>query len=272
MKIKPARSILGFYSAEGDPEAAFQAVRAASRGRAFLFTSNQPVKPGGRAIERYAALRLEGEFLIAVETGPSDVENVVKRFQTTGSPAVFVLREDFEDFPVPGSDAILDFGKSGLRAILPRLNENEAALDVARCDLMEAARLGHALTAAAEWLLDNAYLIRTQIAEIRRHLPRNSSKILQELAPIYNLAEKLVASTENSLTEANITDWLRNQQATTPLTIAELWFFPLLLRMALIEALTAARLARQPSPTIARDRIFLGEPAGCRRASRAGGV
>ncbi len=233
MKAKPLRSILAFYSADGEPEAAYRAVREAHRGRVFFFRPDHPFQPARRPIERYAALRLEGEYLVAIEAAPSDVEPVVKQLQSTGSPAVFVLREDL----APDSEPAVDPSHAGSRLILPRLHDNEVALDLSRRDLMEAARLGHALTAAAEWLLDNAYLIRTQIAEIRRHLPRHSSKIFPGLAPVYRLAEKLVASTEHALTEANIADWLRDSQAATPLTIADLWFFPLLLRMALIEAL-----------------------------------
>ena len=232
MKAK-ARSILGFYSAEGEPETAYQALRDAKRGRVFFFRPDQPFHPGRRPIERYDALRLEGEYLLAVEAEPADVEAVVKGLQSTGSPAVFVLREDVTDGSEPSSDS----SETRSRGVLNRLRDNERALDMARGDLMEAARLGHALTAAAEWLLDNAYLVRTQIAEIRRHLPRHSAKILPTLAPVYDLAERLVAGTEHALTEADITDWLRDYQKTTPLTIPELWFFPLLLRMAIIEAL-----------------------------------
>ena len=44
---------------------------------------------------------------------------------------------------------------------------------------------------------------------------------------------------------ANITECLRQYQTAAPLTIAELWFFPLLLRMALFESL--ARLASRVS-------------------------
>ena len=135
---------------------------------------------------------------------------------------------------------------------LARLRESELALEAARRDLLEAARLGHAMTAAAEWLLDNAYLIRTQIAETRRHLPRDYPKLLPGLRArytcpdVYDLAEHLVAGADHALNEANITECLRQYQTVTPLTIAELWFFPLLLRMALFESLAslATRVSR----------------------------
>ena len=130
--------------------------------------------------------------------------------------------------------------------MLPRLRENELTLEASRRDLAEAARLEHALTAAAEWLLDNGHLIRTQIAEIRRHLPRDHQKILPAGASgdpyIYDLAKELVAHTDYYVNEANILECLRAYQQVAPLTIAELWSFPLMLRIALIAELTQLAL------------------------------
>ena len=99
------------------------------------------------------------------------------------------------------------------------------------------------MTAAAEWLLVNAYLIRTQIAETRRHLPRDYPNLVPGLRArptcpeVYDLAAGLVKGTDHSLNEGNITECLRQYQTTAPLTIAELWLFPLLLRLALFESL-----------------------------------
>ncbi len=195
-----------------------------------MFGPGGATRVGTRPIERYAALRLEGETLIAVEAELPQVEASVRLLRATGSPAVFVLSEGSETSTPPPSEDLN-------RLIFARLNENAIALDVAHRDLLETVRLGHTLTAAAEWMLDNAYLVRTQISEIRRNLPRNYSKNLSELAPGYHLASELVARSDNALTEGTIQDWLKECQTTQPLTIAELWFFPLLLRMALIEAL-----------------------------------
>ena len=60
------------------------------------------------------------------------------------------------------------------KEILSRLSHCESELETVRGGLSEAARLDHTLTASAEWLLDNAYLTRTSIAEIRRSLPTKS--------------------------------------------------------------------------------------------------
>ena len=77
------------------------------------------------------------------------------------------------------------------------------AIERARADLAEAARLDYGITHAAEWLLDNAYLIRSHIADIRHNLPDNHNKILPVLADtscpvrlrIYHLAAELICRT-----------------------------------------------------------------------------
>jgi cyclic beta-1,2-glucan synthetase len=135
-------------------------------------------------------------------------------------------------------------------SILARLRKDELTLEESRSVLAEAVRLEHVLAAAAEWLLDNGYLIRTQIAEIRRHLPRKYHQILSAGDSgepyVYELARELAANSDYSLNELNIQDCLRRYQEVAPLTIAELWSFPLLLRVALIEALAclAERISR----------------------------
>ena len=239
MKGMPLRFVLAIYSAgEGDPEAALKDLHSAGSKTAFLFGGGDAEsKIGKRPIARYSHLRLDGETILAVEAQPPEVEVVVQRLQNSGSPAIFVLHEEIASGsatrPEPPS-------------MFARLEENEHALDLARRDLAEAVRMGHALTAAAEWILDNAYLIRTQIAEIRRNLPQNYSRNLAALEPGYDLAKELVVRSDQSLNENNITEWLRQSQAAKPLTIAELWFFPLLLRMALIDSLRelASRVRR----------------------------
>ena len=264
--------VLAFYSGEEEgPEAAYREVRKASGGRAFLFGPKSEPRTGASAIDRYSALRLEGETLVAAEVSAENIESIVRQLQDVGSPAVFVLRQDLANLVHSLPDATLEPTLTGsarefarrcaergmapdkareeqsLKTIFAELEENEKALDAARRDLVEAARLGHALTAAAEWLLDNTYLIRTQIAEIRRHLPRRYSTILPTLAQTRESARELVERSDHSLSEDDISEWLREYQTVAPLAIAELWLFPLLLRLALVQVLR--RLASRVSRT-----------------------
>jgi cyclic beta-1,2-glucan synthetase len=269
---RSTRVILGFYSSRYvDAEKASQTIGASAGGRVRLFSGNgtrNGTKPRPGAEAHYSALRLEGESLVVAEAAPAKVQAIVQQLQSVGLPAVFVLRENFANLACTpeGSDAsVVGLPKDAVRSaaerptkpdrskrsILARLRESELALEAARRDLLEAARLGHPTTAPADWLLDNAYLIRTQIAETRRHLPRDYPKLLPGLRAqytcpdVYDLAEQLVAEADHTLNETNITECLRQYQTVAPLTIAELWFFPLLLRMALFESL--ARLASRVS-------------------------
>ncbi len=264
------RVILGFYSSEQvDAAKAYQTLGESAGGRVHLFSGNG-TKPQPGAEAHYSALRLEGESLVVAEAPPAEVPVIVKRLQSVGLPVVFVLSENLGSLsaaPQP-SEAPVSWLPEDVarrcaerptepkpdrskRSILARLRESELRLDGARRDLLEAARLGHTMTAAAEWLLDNAYLIRTQIAETRRHLPRDYPKLLPGLRAsytcpdVYDLAEHLVEGADHALDATNITECLRQYQTVAPLTIAELWFFPLLLRMALFESL--ARLASRVS-------------------------
>ena len=271
MKNRSVRAVLGFYPAEeGNPEKAYEAVRTPSWGRVCLFRPDGTAVPAAREFSRrYSALRLDGEYLVMAEAAPEKVHAIVELLRGAGSPAVFVLREDptipqaiETQTEPPGPGRLEDFarkyaerrgktGKQRLR-ILSRLRDHEVTLEAACRDLAEAARLDHALTAAAEWLLENAYLVHTHIAEIRRNLPRDYPRIMPGFASghgyahVLELAQELVAHTDCSLNQSNISDCLRACQTVAPLTMAELWIFPLLLRMALIEALTslAVRVSR----------------------------
>jgi cyclic beta-1,2-glucan synthetase len=195
-------------------------------------------------LARYAALRLEGETLVTVETKARNVESVVNAMRLAGTPAIFAIRPDVE---VQGSVEIEWKEPPSLnrRAILARLRECKLELDTARGDLREAARLDHALTKAAEWILDNSYLIHTQLNEVRRHLPRDVSpktSTSEGGSDVDRLARDLTAKTAFAVNEENIRIFLKEAQATRPLTIGELWAFPLFLRIALIEALAALAL------------------------------
>jgi cyclic beta-1,2-glucan synthetase len=271
MHRKPICVVLGFYPETATAEESFREIRGVGVGRACL------LKPDGTLVGppalslRYSALRLAAESLIAVETEPAKVEIVAGRLRQAGAPAVFVLRPLATGISPPilvseplGGERLRAFmvdlarqhGKPGeptadRQRLLERLRESELAIDTARNDLMETARLGHAVTAAAEWLLDNYYLVRTHGSDIRRDLPRRYSRILPTLPfrqgslRVGEVAQELVHGTDHSLTKANITEALRAYQTVEPLAIAEIWAFPLLLRLALLEAL--ATLATQVS-------------------------
>src|SRR6266446_5270735 len=130
-----------------------------------------------------------------------------------------------------------------------RLVENAAhlehALEWANASLTMSAEAHHAFTLSAEWLLDNAYLIREQVADLRKSLPQKYYGKLPLIASgpgaglprVYRVAAEMVAETDGAVEPEIIRRFLAAFQAITPLDIGELWALPLMLRLQLLECI-----------------------------------
>ena len=137
--------------------------------------------------------------------------------------------------------------------LIVRLNENEGIL-VQTYDLVtEAAKRKRRNSPAAEWLLDNFYLIEEQIRMARRHLPPSYSQELPWLARgpaathprVYGIALELISHVDGHVDSGSLNGFLAAYQSVAPLKLGELWAVPIMLRLALIENLrrVAARVA-----------------------------
>ena len=130
-------------------------------------------------------------------------------------------------------------------SFLHRLLEIEDALEWANMSLTMSAEAHHAFTLSAEWLLDNAYLIREQVTDLRKSLPQKYYGKLPLIASgpgaglprVYHVAAEMVAETDGALEPEIIRRFLVAFQAITPLDIGELWALPLMLRLQLLECL-----------------------------------
>jgi cellobiose phosphorylase len=137
--------------------------------------------------------------------------------------------------------------------LMPRLDENEAVLVQTYDIITVAVNRGRRIVPAAEWLLDNFYLIEEQIRTARRHLPRSYSKELPGLASgpwasyprVYGIALELIAHVDGRVDANSLNSFIAAYQAIKPLKLGELWAVPIMLRLALIENLrrVAARVA-----------------------------
>ncbi len=142
---------------------------------------------------------------------------------------------------IPVSRAAKPRGPSFLR----RLREIEGALEWANASLTMSAEVHHAFTLSAEWLLDNAYLIREQVTDLRRSLPQKyygelpliASGPQMGLPRVYHVASEMVAESGGALEPEIIRKFLVAFQEITPLDIGELWALPLMLRLQLLECL-----------------------------------
>ena len=109
-------------------------------------------------------------------------------------------------------------------------------------DLSLAGRLEETTSPAAEWLLDNEYVVESNARDVQLNLPQRYFRQLPVLAVsglprIYSLADELVSHTELRIDNEPIEGFLEAYQAAHPLTIGELWAFPQMLRIALIEGI-----------------------------------
>jgi cyclic beta-1,2-glucan synthetase len=131
------------------------------------------------------------------------------------------------------------------RALEPRLDANARLLEAAYRTFSGDVRRGEFVTPATEWILDNYHLVAGEIHDVRRNLPRGYYRELPKLATRevagvargYALALELVRHSDSRLDRTQLVRFLGSFQAVAPLTIGELWAWPSLLRLALIENL-----------------------------------
>ncbi len=129
--------------------------------------------------------------------------------------------------------------------LLPRLADNERVLLTAYDVVTAAGASEQRIVPAEAWLLDNFYLIEQQISLARRHLPRGYSRQLPQLADgisagfprIYDLALELISHMDGRVDSDNVTQFVVAYQTSEPLKLGELWAFPIMLRLALLENL-----------------------------------
>ena len=137
------------------------------------------------------------------------------------------------------------------RDTFPRFDDNVRVLRTAYRLLADDVRTGQFVGSAGDWLLDNFYLVTSEIADIRRNLPRTYSRALPALASpahagharVYTLAVELVRHSDSRLDRHQLVQFLNSYQRVAPLSIGELWAWPSMLKLALIENLR--RLAEE---------------------------
>ena len=134
-------------------------------------------------------------------------------------------------------EEIQESGRGMKQLLLNQLKKSAKILSKIRHNVAEAEHLEQTITASAEWLLNNTYVIQGNIEEVQRNLPK---KFYQELPKvmkgkdiglprIYVVARELIQCCANKLSRDNITAFLNSYQTIDPLTIGELWALPLML-------------------------------------------
>jgi cyclic beta-1,2-glucan synthetase len=137
------------------------------------------------------------------------------------------------------------------RRVFQRFDDNVRVLRQVYRALADDGQRGEFVTPAAEWLLDNYHLVASEIGDIRRNLPRGYYRELPRLASreflgnarAYALAVELIRHSDSRLDRQQMVRYLDAFQTVAPLTIGELWAWPSMLKLALVENLR--RLAEE---------------------------
>jgi len=114
----------------------------------------------------------------------------------------------------------------GSNRLLARLDENEQILR-AYNHATQAVDQTRLVTHAAEWLLDNFYLIEEQIQMARRHLPRGYSRELPRLRSgpsaglprVYDLELELISHVDAQVDAEPMRDFVAGYQTVAPLKL-----------------------------------------------------
>ena len=136
--------------------------------------------------------------------------------------------------------------------LITRLSENEKVLQSTYDEVAAAVAKNRRIAPAAEWLLDNFYLLEEQIHSTRRLLPRSFSQELPRLTNgpaadyprVYTIALELISHADGRVDSQALDAFIAAYQSQVPLQLGELWALPLMFRLALIENLrrVAARI------------------------------
>jgi len=101
---------------------------------------------------------------------------------------------------------------------------------------------------AAEWLLDNFYVVQQALRQVEedmpggyyRQLPKLKEGPLQGFPRIYAVAREIAHENNARLDLERVQRFIDTYQQVTPLTMGELWALPTMLRLSAIETLATA--------------------------------
>jgi cyclic beta-1,2-glucan synthetase len=129
--------------------------------------------------------------------------------------------------------------------LLKRLRESRHWVRRICADLGAASRLEQKATPAADWILDNEYVLEGNVRDVLVNLPGSFYRQLPILASdpyrglpcIYGLAKDLVSHSELRLDREGVVSFIEAYQSVRLLSIGELWAIPQMLRIALVESI-----------------------------------
>ncbi len=133
--------------------------------------------------------------------------------------------------------------KRSAQWLVQRLNENYKYITEVYKKLNIYVDENKSTVPAAEWLLDNYYIIEQQVKEVRQNISKKSYSQLPTLTEgelkgyprVYAIALELVAHTDGNFDDKTLVRFIEAYQKQKILSIGEVWALSVMLRMALVE-------------------------------------
>ncbi|RYZ77113.1 MAG: hypothetical protein EOP05_02940, partial [Proteobacteria bacterium] len=158
--------------------------------------------------------------------------------------------------------------------LLRRVKDNARVLEHAYLDILKAAENKVAITPAAEWMIDNFHIVRSQLRNIHDHLPPAYYRELPKIAEgplagfprVYGIAWAFAAHTDSRFDPELLQKFITSYQKVQPLTIGELWAVSTTIQLVFIEnlrrlavSIVASQKARENANRIADEFLNLKE-------------
>ncbi len=145
------------------------------------------------------------------------------------------------------ADRLLRRSPRGGLPLARRFREEEKRLRQTYFSLTQASKAQTLLPYAAEWLLDNFYVVERASRQVRgdlpsgyhRELPVMDRPPLEGFPRIYALAVAIVGDSREPLDLEHVRRCIMSYQQRQPLTTGELWALPTMLRWRMIENINA---------------------------------
>jgi len=228
----------------------------------WLRRSRHGVETG--VIDDHSRWLMPGESVLILQTPVDSLQRPMALLRESGEthPALFVIhprherrvRERVRAVKLSSTqiqeharrhagEQVVDSRPNRSIELLKRLRKSQAWIRQVCADLSAATHLEQRTTPAADWILDNEYILEGNTRDVLVNLPRSfylrlpvlASAYYRGLPCIYGLAKDLVSHTDLRLDRENVLAFIEAYQSVRTLTIGELWAVPQMLRIALIE-------------------------------------
>lgn len=178
-------------------------------------------------------------FLMFSNKADADEENIMDDV-----PILNVSRDELEKHALEISHYEAVTKRGNCRRMLVRSLDTSYRKILKGHDYVEReVRNKKELLQASEWLLDNLYIIQREYKDIKSNMPETYYKnlpvmrkgILKGYPRIYYIAVELVSHTDGRVDEELLATFINAYQKNKILTSGELWAFPIMIRIALIQ-------------------------------------